>query len=80
MFLTFPRLPPEINSTLMFAGAGAGSLLSAAAAWEGLAAELSGAAASFGSVVSGLYRAFDLLRVPDGGRGSIRSWPRRLPG
>jgi len=47
-------LPPEINSFLMFSGAGSGPLLEAAAAWDGLASELSSAASSFGSVTSGL--------------------------
>ncbi len=38
----------------MYGGAGPGSLLVAASAWDALAADLSGAAASFDSVVSGL--------------------------
>ncbi|WP_407688518.1 PPE family protein [Mycobacterium sp. HUMS_1102779] len=54
MSLEFPWLPPEINSALMFSGAGSGPLFTAAAAWGGLASELSGAASSFQSVVSGL--------------------------
>ena len=52
--MTFPMLPPEINSALMFSGAGSGPMLEAAAAWDGLAAELSSAADSFSSVTSGL--------------------------
>lgn len=47
-------LPPEINSGLMFGGAGAGSLFAAAAAWAELASNLSLSAASFSSVISGL--------------------------
>jgi PPE-repeat protein len=50
----FAALPPEINSGRMYAGAGSGSMLAAAAAWDGLAAELSSAAASYRSAVSGL--------------------------
>lgn len=50
----FGLLPPEINSGLMYAGPGAGSLLAAAAAWAGLAAELGWAASSYGTVVSTL--------------------------
>ena len=50
----FGVLPPEINSGRMYSGPGPGSMLAAAAAWDGLAAELRSAAASFGSVVSGL--------------------------
>jgi PPE-repeat protein len=38
--LDFGALPPEINSTRMYAGPGAGPLLAAAAAWDALAAQL----------------------------------------
>jgi hypothetical protein len=47
-------LPPEVNSERVYAGAGAGPMLAAMAAWHGLAAELRSAAASFGAVTSGL--------------------------
>ncbi|EUA18709.1 PPE family protein [Mycobacterium kansasii 662] len=50
----FAWLPPEINSARIFAGAGAGPLFAAASAWEGLAAELAGAASSFDAVIAGL--------------------------
>jgi PPE family/PPE-SVP subfamily C-terminal region len=50
----FLVLPPEINSALMYAGAGSGPLFVAAAAWEGLAAELYASASSFDSVITGL--------------------------
>jgi len=50
----FSVLPPEINSSRMFGGAGSAPMLAAAAAWDGLAGELGSAAASFGSVTSGL--------------------------
>ncbi len=52
--MSFLTAPPEINSLRMFSGAGSGPMLSAAAAWDGLAAELGSAAESFGSVTSGL--------------------------
>lgn len=52
--LDFGLLPPEINSALMYAGAGSGPLLAAAAAWDELAIELRSAAASYSSVVAGL--------------------------
>lgn len=52
--MNFSVFPPEINSRLMFSGAGSGPMLEAAAAWEGLASELSSAASSFGSVTAGL--------------------------
>ena len=38
--MSFLVLPPEINSTLMFSGAGSGPLLEASVAWDGLASEL----------------------------------------
>jgi PPE-repeat protein len=52
--MNFSVLPPEINSARMFAGAGTAPMLTAAAAWDGLAAELGSAASSFSSVTSGL--------------------------
>ncbi len=54
--MDFATLPPEINSGKMYAGAGSRPMLTAAAAWDGLAAELHSAAASSRSVVSGLTR------------------------
>jgi PPE-repeat protein len=50
--MDFGALPPEINSARMYSGAGPGPLLAAATGWEGLAAELSSAAASYGAVIS----------------------------
>src|SRR5271166_7195542 len=52
--IDFGAFPPEINSGRMYAGPGAGSMLAAAAGWNGLAAELESAASSFGSVVLAL--------------------------
>ncbi len=52
--MDFAMLPPEINSGRMYAGLGSGPMLAAAAAWDGLAAELHSAANSYQSVVSGL--------------------------
>ncbi|WP_141773368.1 PPE family protein, partial [Mycobacterium tuberculosis] len=52
--MNFSVLPPEINSALIFAGAGPEPMAAAATAWDGLAMELASAAASFGSVTSGL--------------------------
>jgi PPE-repeat protein len=52
--MDFGVLPPEINSARMYAGPGAGPLLAAAAAWDGLAAELHSAVASYRSVITGL--------------------------
>jgi PPE-repeat protein len=52
--MNYSVLPPEINSWLMFSGAGSAPMLEAAAAWDGLASELESAANSFSSVTSGL--------------------------
>jgi PPE-repeat protein len=52
--LDWGALPPEFNSGRMYAGAGSGPLLAAAAAWDELAAELQSTAASYGSTVQGL--------------------------
>jgi PPE-repeat protein len=52
--MDFAFLPPEINSGRMYDGPGAGSMLAAAAAWDGLAAELQSTATSYGSVISEL--------------------------
>jgi PPE-repeat protein len=56
--MDFGALPPEINSGRMYAGAGSGSMLAAAAAWEGLAAQLRSTAASYSSAISGLTAAW----------------------
>lgn len=52
--MDFGALPPEINSGRMYAGAGSGPLLAAAAAWDALAAELHSNAASYGSTIQGV--------------------------
>jgi PPE-repeat protein len=52
--MDFATFPPEINSGRMYAGPGSGPMIAAAAAWDGLAAELHSSAASYSSVVSGL--------------------------
>ncbi|WP_406817702.1 PPE family protein [Mycobacterium sp. M23085] len=52
--MDFGVLPPEINSGRMYAGPGSGPMLAAAAAWDGLAAQLRATAASYSSVISGL--------------------------
>jgi len=50
--MDYATLPPEVNSARMYAGPGAGTLLAAALAWDGLAAELSSAAGDYGVVVA----------------------------
>ncbi|MCV7099480.1 PPE family protein [Mycobacterium palustre] len=50
----FGALPPEINSGRMYAGPGSGSLMAAAGAWDGVAAELGNTAAGYTSVIAEL--------------------------
>lgn len=52
--MDFGLLPPEVNSGRMYAGPGPGSLLTAAAAWDRLAAELTSVASAYDSVISEL--------------------------
>lgn len=54
MAIDFGVLPPEINSTRMYTGPGAGPMLAAAVAWDDVAAQLHATAANHTSVVSGL--------------------------
>ena len=54
MTFDFGALPPEINSTRMYTGPGAGPMMSAAAAWNNVAAELNTTAAASQSVISTL--------------------------
>src|SRR6201999_3233016 len=55
--LDFAAIPPEINSGLMYAGPGSEPMMAAAGAWDELAAELSTAAAGYGSTVNELTTA-----------------------
>ncbi|MBV9353767.1 MAG: PPE family protein, partial [Mycobacterium sp.] len=50
----FAARPPEVNSALMYSGAGAGPLMAAASAFGSLGSELSNTAASYQSVISQL--------------------------
>lgn len=45
---------PEINSLLIYSGAGSGPMLQASAAWAGLSDELGAAAQSFRSSIANL--------------------------
>ena len=49
--MDFGALPPEINSGRMYSGPGCGSMLAAAAAWDGLADDLHSTAGSYQSVI-----------------------------
>jgi PPE-repeat protein len=50
----FGALPPEINSARMYAGPGSGPMMAAAAAWDGLTAQLETFAARYAALVSEL--------------------------
>jgi len=52
--MDYAALPPEINSTRMYSGAGATPMTAAATAWNALGAELATTAASYESVISTL--------------------------
>ena len=52
--MSFLVWPPEVNSSLMFGGAGTDSMVAAAASWDGLAEDLGSAAQSFAAITSGL--------------------------
>jgi hypothetical protein len=84
-----PVLPPEVNSLLVFAGAGSGPMLAGAAVWDGLAEELDSAAASFGPATSGLagrswrgpasvVRERERSRYAFSTRSPITRWARRV--
>ncbi|HTY31984.1 PPE family protein, partial [Mycobacterium sp.] len=47
-------LPPEVTSAMIYAGPGSGSMMAAAAAWNGIAAELTSAALGYDQIVTQL--------------------------
>lgn len=72
----FSVLPPEINSLRMYLGAGSAPMLQAAAAWDGLAAELGTAASSFSSVTWPAPEWPLRPTLPSPGRAmEVRPWP-----
>jgi PPE-repeat protein len=52
--MSFMMFPPEVNSSLMYSGAGSGPLMAAASAWDELAADLETTAASYQTVLTQL--------------------------
>lgn len=55
--MSFMMFPPEVNSGLMYSGAGSGPLMAAASAWDELAADLEATAASYQTVLAQLIQA-----------------------
>src|SRR5271168_3978374 len=55
--MSFMMFPPEVNSSLMYSGAGSGPLMAAASAWDELAADLEATAASYQTVLAQLTGA-----------------------
>lgn len=51
--------PPEVTSTLIHTGPGAGSLIEAAAAWQRVAVELENSVSSYASTLSSLIESWD---------------------
>ncbi|OBJ71906.1 PPE family protein [Mycobacterium sp. 1274756.6] len=68
----FGALPPEINATRIYAGPGAAPMLAAAAAWQGLAAELNSTASAYQGAVSGLVATW---RGPSAQRMAVAATP-----
>lgn len=52
--MSFSLFPPELNSALMFSGAGSGPLLEASTAWSQLAADLESTATQYQTLVTNL--------------------------
>ena len=73
MTIDFGALPPEVNSTRIYTGPGAGPMMAAAAAWNNLAAELNSTAAAAQSVISTL--ADDEWRGPSSAAMATASAP-----
>ncbi|OBI83490.1 PPE family protein [Mycobacterium sp. 1245805.9] len=54
MTMDLGALPPEVSSAMIYAGPGSSSLMAAASAWNGIAAELTSAAMGYDQIVTQL--------------------------
>jgi PPE-repeat protein len=54
LMLDFGTLPPEVNSSRMFAGPGSGPIMAAASAWQAIASQLDSVARGYAAVILGL--------------------------
>lgn len=52
--LDFGALPPEVNSSRMYAGAGSGPIMASASAWQAIASQLDSVARGYTAVILGL--------------------------
>lgn len=52
--MSFSLIPPEVNSALMYSGAGSGPLLTAATAWDELAGDLESTATQYQTAITNL--------------------------
>lgn len=50
----FGALPPEVNSSRMYAGPGSGPIMAAASAWQAMAGQLESVSRGYSAVISGL--------------------------
>lgn len=57
--MDFLALPPELTSTLMHSGPGAGSLIEASAAWQRVGVELENSVGTYTSVLSSLMESWN---------------------
>jgi PPE-repeat protein len=52
--LDFGALPPEVNSSRIYAGPGSGPIMAAASAWQAIASQLDSVARAYAAVIMGL--------------------------
>ena len=73
MVFDFAARPPEVNSTLIYSGAGAGPMMAAATSFSSLSSELATNAAAYESVISQLNPQ-DVVNQCEAGNSSLCSF------